>query len=109
MLQSNYFLLNHGVLKTIGMLIYLLTQFVEFSEKHFSYLFLSYNIHSLMHLSADSYRFGPIHSYSAYRFFGINTEKTLEKKFFWKKPRKDLKENNTFLIFDFVMQVKMKH
>ena len=47
-----------------------LTQFVESSYFDLFYfdLFISFNIHFFMQLSADSYRFGHIHSYRAYRF-----------------------------------------
>ena len=46
----------------------LLVHFVERSEELYSDFFVSYNVHSLMHLAADSFRFGPIDSFSAYRF-----------------------------------------
>ena len=46
----------------------LLVYFVERPEELYSDFFVSYNVHSLMHLAVDSFRFGPIDSFSAYRF-----------------------------------------
>ena len=46
----------------------LLVFFVRQSEALYSELFVTYNVHGLMHLAQDCLRFGPIDSYSAYRF-----------------------------------------
>ncbi len=46
----------------------LLSQFVRQASVLYSPAFVSHNIHSLFHLASDVARFGPLDSFSAYRF-----------------------------------------
>jgi hypothetical protein len=45
-----------------------LRRFVRQSERLYTMNFLSYNVHALLHVADDVLRFGPLYSYSAYRF-----------------------------------------
>ena len=46
----------------------LLVSFLEQSDNLYTSNFVSYNVHSLLHISQDVLRFGPLYSFSAYRF-----------------------------------------
>ena len=46
----------------------LLVSFVEQSDNLYTSNFVSYNVRSLLHISQDVLKFGPLYSFSAYRF-----------------------------------------
>jgi hypothetical protein len=46
----------------------LLVSFVQQSDTLYSSNFVSYNVHNLLHISHDVLTFGPLYSFSAYRF-----------------------------------------